>query len=126
VILRSAPPIVFIPTTDLNRAEEFYSQVLGLTIEDVDPYACVFRVGGTMVRLAKVPELRPQPFTIAGWGVDDIALTIDDLVSHGVRFERHEGMGQDGRGIWTAPGGAKVAWFKDPDGNVLSLTQFAR
>jgi hypothetical protein len=79
-----------------------------------------------MVRLTKVENHQPQPFTIAGWAVADIGATIDDLVGRGVRFIRYEQMDQDHRGVWTTPAGDQVAWFKDPDGNTLSLTQFAQ
>jgi len=78
-----------------------------------------------MLRLAQVDDLQPQPFTIAGWTVPDIEQSIDTLVDRGIGFIRYEGMGQDAKGIWSTPGGDRVAWFKDPDGNTLSLTCFA-
>ena len=78
---------------------------------------------GTSLRIQKVEAFQPRPFTALGWTVPDIGATVDDLSKRGVQFERYGGMDQDTRGIWNAPGGAKVAWFKDPDGNILSLTE---
>jgi predicted enzyme related to lactoylglutathione lyase len=89
------------------------------------PFALVVDANGTMVRITPVPDLRPQPFTIAGWEVADIEATITDLVARGVSFNRYEGMDQGASGIWLSPNGDLVAWFVDPDGNTLSLTQFA-
>ena len=79
---------------------------------------------GIMVRVALVPEFQPQQFTIAGWEVSDIKREVTSLQGQGVRFEKYGMKGQDEQGIWSSPSGAKVAWFKDPDENVLSLTQF--
>jgi len=78
-----------------------------------------------MLRVTKVEDLRPQPFTVFGFAVDDIAVEMDRLAAGGVEFNRYDGFGQDPAGVWTAPGGDRVAWFADPDGNTLSLTQFA-
>jgi hypothetical protein len=78
-----------------------------------------------MLRVTPVPDLAVQSFTIAGWRVDDMAATVRALEAKGVRFTRYDGMDQDELGIWTAPSGDKVAWFTDPDGNTLSLTEFA-
>jgi predicted enzyme related to lactoylglutathione lyase len=122
-MLGEAPIVAFLPTTDLGRARSFYEGVLGLAVEEVDGFACVLRGGGTTLRVTLVESLTPQPFTVLGWLVTDIAGTIDGLTAKGVRFRRYEGMGQDERGVWTAPGGAQIAWFSDPDDNVLSLTQ---
>jgi catechol 2,3-dioxygenase-like lactoylglutathione lyase family enzyme len=116
--------IAFVPTTDPARAREFYAGTLGLEVEDESPFALVFRVNGTMLRVTTVQELAPQPFTVLGWEVPDIAETIRALAERGVRFERYDGVEQDALGVWTAPGGGRIAWFKDPDGNTLSLTQF--
>jgi predicted enzyme related to lactoylglutathione lyase len=85
--------------------------------------ALVLDANGTMLRVQKVEKLTPHPFTTLGWNVPDIAATIDALVKGGVTFERYGFMEQDERGVWTAPGGAKIAWFKDPDGNTLSLAE---
>jgi predicted enzyme related to lactoylglutathione lyase len=115
----------FVPTTDVGRAEAFYRDVLGLRHEETNPYACVFDANGTMLRVTLVDTRAEAPYTVLGWRVDDIDATIDGLTVRGVRFHRYEGMGQDDRGVWTTPDGAKIAWFADPDGNTLSLTEFA-
>ena len=115
----------FAPTTDLGRAREFFGTTLGLTCTHEDGVAVVFDANGTMIRVTLVPELTPAPFTILGWEVDDITATARALQSRAVEFLRIDGMGQDADGVWTAPGGDQVAWFHDPDGNTLSLTQFA-
>jgi len=99
--------------------------VLGLRICEETPYAAVYDAGGTMLRLTKVDDLVPQPFTIAGWRVLDIESTIEDVASRGVNVVRYEGMDQDERGIWSTPAGDRVAWFTDLDGNTLSVTSFA-
>jgi catechol 2,3-dioxygenase-like lactoylglutathione lyase family enzyme len=118
----SARIIAFVGTTDRDRAKEFYRGTLGLEMVSEDPFALVFQVAGTMLRVTPVPELKPAGFTVLGWEVKDIDAAVRDLLKAGVVFERY-GLPQDELGIWTAPGGAKVAWFKDPDGNVLSLSQ---
>jgi predicted enzyme related to lactoylglutathione lyase len=115
--------IAFIPVSDLSRARQFYESILGLRVTDADSFAAVVDANGTMVRLTHVPDLKPQAFTIVGWEVADIESTIDALVARGVEFRHYDGMGQNDKGIWEAPGGARVAWFSDPDGNTLSLTR---
>ncbi|QUQ70162.1 VOC family protein [Kutzneria sp. CA-103260] len=117
--------IAFAPATDLARAVAFYGSVLGLTHEETTPFAAVFRAGPVMLRVTKVESLQPQPFTVLGWSVSDIRATVADLTARGVAFTRYDGMGQDSLGIWTTPDGSQIAWFRDPDGNTLSLTQFA-
>jgi catechol 2,3-dioxygenase-like lactoylglutathione lyase family enzyme len=124
-MLGSSDLIAFVPVSDLGRARSFYSDTLGLRVVEESPYALSVDVNGRMLRLTMVPELRPQPFTIAGWHVHDITASIEALGRAGVRFTRYDGMEQDELGIWTTPGGDQVAWFADPDGNTLSLTQFA-
>jgi catechol 2,3-dioxygenase-like lactoylglutathione lyase family enzyme len=123
-MLNDANLVAFVPTVDLARARAFYSETLGLSLTDESPFACVFDAHGTSLRVTPVHEIRPAPYTVLGWAVADIAASIRDLASRGVVFQRFEGMGQDDLGIWTAPDGTFVAWFKDPDDNVLSLTQF--
>jgi catechol 2,3-dioxygenase-like lactoylglutathione lyase family enzyme len=123
-MLDSVPVMAFVPSTGLDRSRRFYEGTLGLEVEEVTPFACVMRAGGTMLRITKAGELRPQPFTILGWAVPDIRQAVRGLAARGVEFTRYQGMGQDGDGIWTAPGGDLIAWFTDPDGNTLSLTQF--
>jgi len=123
-MLESARVIPFVPSTDLERSRQFYEAVLGLSVAETSPYAFALRTGGTTLRLTKVDELRPQPFTVLGWAVPAIHEAVAELAGRGVEFTRYDGMGQDPDGVWTAPGGAMVAWFSDPDGNTLSLTQF--
>ncbi len=117
--------IAFVPTRNERRAREFYQTVLGLEFISEDEFAAVFNVNGTMLRISKVMHFEPAPFSVLGWEVDDIRATLAELRMRGVTFERYE-MHQDELGIWTAPGGAQVAWFKDPDGNVLSVTQMPK
>jgi catechol 2,3-dioxygenase-like lactoylglutathione lyase family enzyme len=124
-MLDSAKLIAFAPITDSQRARSFYEGVLGLRFVSQDPFALVMNANGTMLRLAVVQSFTPQPFTVLGWEVSNIAETVAALGSKDVKFERFSGMQQDTLGIWTSPGGAKVAWFKDPDGNVLSVSEFA-
>jgi catechol 2,3-dioxygenase-like lactoylglutathione lyase family enzyme len=116
--------ISFVATTDLARARDFYGDVLGLPLDDESPFALVFQDNATMLRITAVPSLEPAPYTVLGWAVPDISSTVRDLRERGVAFERFAGVDQDELGIWHAPSGARVAWFKDPDGNTLSLTQF--
>jgi catechol 2,3-dioxygenase-like lactoylglutathione lyase family enzyme len=123
-MLGSAKVMTFIPTRDAQRAKAFYSGVLGLRLVSEDSFALVFDANGIMLRVTNVPEFKPQMFTVLGWEVSDIGRAVADLGQSGVNFEKYGFQGQDERGIWTAPGGAKVAWFKDPDGNVLGVTQF--
>lgn len=113
----------FIATARHDQARAFYSDVLGLRLIEEHEFAMVYDadVGGSTLRLQKVRELRPQEFTVLGWIVDDIEAEVDELVRCGVTFLRVPGLQQDERGIWTPPGGQKVCWFKDPDGNTLSL-----
>ena len=113
----------FVPTTKPDEAKIFYRDVLGLTLLSEDAYALEFNSNGTLLRVITVPELTPHQFTAIGWNVDDIAGTIRALNAKGVYCEKYGFMEQDELGIWTSPSGAKVAWFKDVDGNVLSLTE---
>jgi catechol 2,3-dioxygenase-like lactoylglutathione lyase family enzyme len=114
--------VAFVATTNPQKAKKFYAETLGLRFVSDDGFALVFDIDGTMLRIAKVPDFRPVPFTVLGWEVSDIEKSVSDLNARGVSFERFPGMPQDEVGIWSAPGGAKVAWFKDPDGNILSLS----
>lgn len=122
-MLGAAKVMAFVATADPERAKTFYRDVLGLRLIGDEPYALVFDAGGTMLRIQKMRELRPQPFTALGWEVDDIEQTVDDVVSRGATVLRVDGLPQDARGIWQADATTKVWWFKDPDGNTLSLTQ---
>jgi predicted enzyme related to lactoylglutathione lyase len=115
--------IGFIPTTDFSRIMAFYQVKLGLRLVAKDDFALVFESGSTMIRVVKVGAFKPAPYTILGWQVNDATKAVSTLTKCGVIFERFPGMEQDAHGIWSAPGGARVAWFKDPDGNVLSVSQ---
>jgi catechol 2,3-dioxygenase-like lactoylglutathione lyase family enzyme len=120
--MKGATFVGFIPVRDLAAARAFYSDLLGLTVENETPFALVVDGGGASIRLTPVPDLQPYSFTVAGWVVADIVAEVDALASNGVKFNRYEGIDQDERGIWTTPGGDRVAWFTDPFGNTLSLT----
>ena len=113
----------FVPTINQEKAKSFYKDVLGLSLLSQDNYALEFDANGTLLRVTTVRELTPHPFTVLGWKVNDIATVIRGLNKKGISFERYEFMQQDELGIWHAPGGTKVAWFKDPDGNLLSLDE---
>ena len=118
--------IAFVATRDPVRAKAFYGDTLGLRLASEElPFALVFDAHGTMLRVTVVQELAPAKYTVLGWQVPDIVATANDLLNAGVKLERFKGLhDQDERGIWTSPSGARVAWFKDPEGNLLSLTQF--
>jgi len=125
-MLGSADLIAFVPTRDTAKARQFYEGTLGLEFISADSFALVFNAHGTTLRVANVSQVkgfRPAPFTIVGWQVTNVGDTVGDLVRKGVGFERFPGMDQDAQGVWQSPSGAKVAWFKDPDGNILSITQ---
>jgi catechol 2,3-dioxygenase-like lactoylglutathione lyase family enzyme len=113
----------YIPTTKPKEAKAFYKDLLGLMLLSEDENALEFRASGILLRLMIVQELEPQPFAVLGWRVKDISDMTKSLVVKGISFERYEVLKQDDQGIWKSPGGSKVAWFKDPDGNILSLTE---
>ena len=117
------PLIVFIPTKDAARARVFYEEQLGLRFVSDDSFAIVMDANGTMVRIARVGEFTPAPFTILGWQVQDIHKTVAEMTSKGLQFTRYSFLEQSEDGVWTAPDGPKIAWFVDPDGNTLSLSQ---
>jgi catechol 2,3-dioxygenase-like lactoylglutathione lyase family enzyme len=122
-MLAHSPPIAFIPTKDAARARRFYEDVLGLRVVSEDAFAIVMDANGTMVRIVRVDDFTPFPFTILGWQVDEIHRTVAELAGRGVAFTRYAYFEQSSDGVWLAPGGAKVAWFTDPDGNTLSISQ---
>jgi len=125
-ILSSCKLVTFIPTADPVKARAFYESVLGLRlVTDEMPFALVFDANGIMLRVTPVAEHHPAPFTILGWAVESIEATVESLTAAGVEFLRFPGLNDAAPlPIWTAPGGARIAWFHDPDNNVLSLTQF--
>jgi catechol 2,3-dioxygenase-like lactoylglutathione lyase family enzyme len=117
--------IGFVTIVDVARARDFYRDTLGLRlVMEEPPFALVFEANGIMLRLGMAKKLPPAHGTVLGWQVPEIAATVKSLVRAGVCFERYEGMEQDELGIWTSPTGAMVAWFRDPDGNILSVTEF--
>lgn len=118
-------PVGFIATTDYERARAFYVGVLGLEFVRQDDYALVVRSGGVTVRITRLPEVHPPRNTVFGWEVADVREVAAALADRGVTFERYDFLGADQGAdrIWTVPGGAaQVAWFKDPDGNLLSIS----
>ena len=122
-MLGSSNVIAFVPTENPDRARAFYEGLLGLRFVSKDHYAMMFEANGVRLRIALVQEFKPAPFTILGWIVPDIAGTIRELAMKGVVFQRYDIFKQDDLGVCTFLSGEQVAWFKDPDGNTLSLTQ---
>ena len=122
--LASSSLVAFVGVCDPDRAKRFYRDTLGLRLVSEElPFALVFDVQGTMLRVTVVPEVKPAKFTVLGWKVPDIQAAVSSLDKQGVEFQGYAGLQQDGLGIWTSPKGARVAWFHDPDGNILSVTQ---
>ena len=122
-ILGTHSVVGFIPTKDFARAKGFYKDTLGLRLTATDDFALVFDSAGTMIRVVNVGAFHPASYTILGWKVKDATQAVSALTKRGVVFERFPGIEQDQHGIWNAPGGARVAWFKDSDGNILSVSQ---
>ena|SRR5450432_4196708 len=122
-MLETAKIVAFVSISDADKARAFYEGVLGLKFVKDDGFALVFDANGIMVRAAKMKEVIPQHFTVLGWQVTEIENMVRSLTAKGVKFEVFGFFKQDELGIWTAPTGDKVAWFKDPDGNILSLSQ---
>jgi catechol 2,3-dioxygenase-like lactoylglutathione lyase family enzyme len=123
-MLRDAKLVAFAATTDGARAAEFYTDVLGLPVRSDDAFAIAFDAAGTELRLQKVERFTPQPFTTLGWQVGDVTDVLRVLTASAVSPERYPWLNQDAAGVWAAPSGARVAWFKDPDGNLLSVTEY--
>lgn len=121
-MLGKATPMCFVSTANGKKARPFYEDVLGLKCLSDDEYAVVFDLGGIVLRVQKVPGYESQDQTVHGWQVDDIDAEIIKLIEKGVVFERFHCFEQSDLGVWDA-GGARVAWFKDPDGNLLSLSE---
>lgn len=124
-MLSSSEIIAFVATTNLDQAQAFYAGVLGLEQTETTDFAAVFQVGPTMLRVTRAEEVVPAPYTVLGWAVTDIEREMRELGDRGVIFHRFDGMPQDEHGVWQTPAGDRVAWFSDPDGHTLSLTQFA-
>jgi catechol 2,3-dioxygenase-like lactoylglutathione lyase family enzyme len=121
---RSHKLVAFVATSKPAISRNFYRDTLGLRLVSEDGFALVFDANGTMLRVSIVKDVRPAQYTVLGWEVLDIVAAAKRLQEAGVQLERYPGMGQDEHGVWKSPGGAAIAWFKDPDGNTLSLTQF--
>lgn len=122
-MLELSDVIAFVPTTDLVRARTFYGEVLGLPLVEETEYVCVFDAHGTMLRITATSEVARPGYTVLGWMVAEIETVVAALEANSVVFSRYPGLAQDQLGVWTSPEGDKVAWFSDPDGNILSLTQ---
>ena len=122
--LKSSKTTIFLATSNADAARAFYEGALGLDLTADEPYALVYNLAGTELRLSKVPNHTPLPFTVLDWQVSSILDAHKALAAKGVSFSIFDGMGQDENGIWESPdGGAKILWFKDPDGNVLSVSE---
>lgn len=122
-MLTDTPIIAFLATADAPKARDFYESRIGLTVLDESEFAIAFDAHGVEIRIQKVAVVDPQPYTVLGWQVPSIVEAVQDLTRRGVFFERFTGLEQSELGIWSSPSGAKVAWFTDPDGNTLSVTQ---
>jgi len=120
-MLETATQVAFVGVTDLDAAQRFYGETLGLVLEDARPFALVHETTRSHLRITLVDRVEAAPYTVLGWSLTDLEGEIDRLVAAGVAFDRYDGMDQDDRGIWTSPSGARIAWFHDPDGNTLSL-----
>ena len=123
-MLDGAKLVAFGATTDGARAAGFYTTVLGLTLRYQDDFAVSLESGDNEIRLQKVERFTPQSFTTLGWQVASVRDVVRRLVEHGVMPERYAWLEQDDSGVWKAPNGARVAWFKDPDGNLLSVAEY--
>lgn len=115
--------MAFVSTTNADKARAFFRETLGLRLVSEDGFALVFDANGAPLRVALAKEIQPAPYTVLGWMVKDIRATVTQLTKAGVKFEVFGFFKQDELGIWAAPGGDQVAWFKDPDGNILSVSQ---
>ena len=123
-MLRNAQIMCFSATKDADSAKQFYEDILGLRLIEDSPFALAFDANGIVLRIQKVQDHVPAKHTSVGWRVPDICAEIEALAKRGVRFERYDRLHQDDAGVWASPSGARVAWFRDPDGNTLSLTQW--
>lgn len=122
-MLSAGKLIGFVPTKDSARSREFYEGKLGFKFVSDDQFALVMQAGKSMIRIAKAGKFTPAQYTVMGWEVTDIEAVVKWLTGRGVSFEKYPFVEDQKRGIWTTPNGDKVAWFKDPDGNVLSVSQ---
>jgi predicted enzyme related to lactoylglutathione lyase len=123
-MLNESNVVTFVATGKPDSAKSFYEQTLGLRLVADDAFAIVFDANGIMLRVQKVEKHTAPNYTVLGWDVADIHASVKELLSKGVTCERYQWLEQDDSGVWTSPSGGKIVWFKDPDGNILSLTQF--
>jgi catechol 2,3-dioxygenase-like lactoylglutathione lyase family enzyme len=121
--LKDSKMVGFLATSSPDISKLFYDEILDLTLIEETPFALVFESVNAVIRIQKTEEVFPPPYTTIGWEVENIEFTARALSESGVQFERYEGMNQDYLGVWDVPNGSKVAWFKDPDGNLLSITE---
>jgi catechol 2,3-dioxygenase-like lactoylglutathione lyase family enzyme len=124
-VLRDADLVALVGSGDLAVSDAFYQGVLGLEAVESSSFATVYRVHGTELRVTHVDTVVAAPYTVLGWRVPDIKQAVESLAARGVEFARYNGLEQDAAGIWTSASGARVAWFHDPDGNTLSVSQSA-
>ena len=122
-MIADADVVAFVSTADPDRACAFYRDVLGLELVERNAFASVFDANGTMLRVTTVDRVDPARYTVLGWLVGDIDATLRELAGRGVEPVHYDAMEQDAAGVWTSPSGARIAWFRDPDDNTLSLTQ---
>ena len=122
-MLNTCKIVAFVLTQDAAKARNFYEGLLGLGFVSDDPFALVLDANGIMLRVVKTKNFTPLSSTVLGWEIPDIENGVAELAARGIQFQNYGLPGQDERGIWNAPGGARVAWFKDPDGNLLSVSQ---
>ena len=122
-MLKSAQLVALVASRDLETADWFYGGVLGLECVESSEFANVYDANGTQLRVTRVDELSPAPYTVLGWRVEDIVAQIGVLRAAGVEFQRYEGMSQDEHGVWTSPSSARTAWFADRDGHTLFLQE---
>jgi catechol 2,3-dioxygenase-like lactoylglutathione lyase family enzyme len=122
-MLGDADLVAFVSTTDPDRAKSFYGGVLGLELIEETQFACVFRAPNAELRVTIASAVAPAPYTVLGWRVGDVRACARELAAGGVAPLRYEGLEQDELGVWSSPSGALIVWFRDPDGNVLSVTQ---
>lgn len=123
-MLDNAPLIAFVTVSDATRARHFYTDILGLELVEEGPFALEFDCAGTMLRVALANHVVPAPYAVLGWRVENIDETVHKLAAAAIGLQYFDGLGQSEDGIWQSPSGARIAWFKDPDGNLLSVTQF--
>ena len=122
-MLEEADLVAFVSCSDLEVSSGFYGEVLGLSLLETSEFANAYDVNGTQLRVTLVDRPAGAPYTVLGWRVPDVAAAVRALREAGVEFMRYDGMTQDEHDIWTAPGGSRIAWFADPDGNIISLQQ---